>query len=377
MRRIYNSILENISMQKDRIPEALFATNDGNLTPATEKIWYKLPSTAEKEAIQKQIDDFKKLELIKEKLHLIIRHEANSGKIDYFDESTWSEDCKNYTKLIPVYLSKASNISDLISEYVKKNLDIKTLSTTSTSLAEFKVYYKNYVAPLSSDELLKICNFKTTTVASLTSPIFLLPDGKFIDVSENLSINPDFSLMHTDIVWEILSRVFNYLSAGKFDFSMFYKNLDNSDRYELDLPRSLTTNLLYHLTDDLGWIKLNGGGSLGVDDRFYCVFPDYSTKVTSAQYESVLKFLDEGYQKNKNGGVLVYCGARDSLDTATHYYSFISYTTEEIVQKVKRFYSSGILYENAFKIEDASKRQHTNLNISSVLDAIKNTEWER
>lgn len=82
-------------------------------------------------------------------------------------------------------------------------------------------------------------------------------------------------------------------------------------------------------------IQLNDGKST-VDEMPYA-YIQLPKSLTTAQYSSLLKWLDK----------LDY---DDEVEVVTNNgsfkkYSLIDYTTDEIIKKIRRYYSSGILYE--------------------------------
>lgn len=105
--------------------------------------------------------------------------------------------------------------------------------------------------------------------------------------------------------------------------------------------------LLDPMTRKLGWARLNTG-STWVEDRFYCVLPE---NLTSRQMGVMDDFFQYGEEHNK-GEVLIFVLVGDKDDRSHTYkygYDWISdsyITGEDILKKLKRFYSSGKFYES-------------------------------
>lgn len=93
-----------------------------------------------------------------------------------------------------------------------------------------------------------------------------------------------------------------------------------------------------HLSDNLGFVRLNTG-TTAVEKRFYMVLP--VGRPSAGQWDWIEKYLEDGASHNA-GEVLVYGNGGDDF----HFYSFIEYTPEEILGKLKRYYASGKFYES-------------------------------
>lgn len=177
-------------------------------------------------------------------------------------------------------------------------------------------YFSRYIEGLSSDEIVDMSGIETGKSIKKGIPAFILPSG---DVIDGDSTGGDVT--HTAIVKSIFDRVFKS-KIGESKVKIAY------------LPDDLSQYLNY-MTFKLGWIRANPM-TPRIEDRFYCVLPN---KVTPSQYDMLKEFLDLG--SHSVDKVLIYA----KKDYDSHIYSFADNTVDEIVKKVKRFYSSGHFVE--------------------------------
>lgn len=182
---------------------------------------------------------------------------------------------------------------------------------------------------MSSDDIIKLLGIPHSNNIDTSSPMFILPNGAIISVANAAKlIDLDFSSnIHSDMVFVILSAIAKKLGQ---EWTM------NDKRYE--------DRRLDFLTYGLDWARINTG-TTWLEDRFYCVLPNH---MTSAQYRSLEKWLEWGTDNGKEE-VLVYVG-RDEVNQT---YYFDETFPEDIIKKVKRYYSSGRLYENRNEMKES------------------------
>ena len=186
---------------------------------------------------------------------------------------------------------------------------------------------------LNTEQIIKLINAKPTQTMDETSPMFILPDGRFISVKQVYKDNGHRAngYMHNFLAEEIAYKLLDELAQKEEQL-----------RDEINLGKNSYVSdysgaILEYLTNDLGWTRINCGNQ-STDRRFYCVL---GNKFYPSQMLSLLDWLDWGY-KNGKDDVLVY-----SADgNISRYYYFSDCTPDEIIKKIKRFYSSGILYED-------------------------------
>jgi hypothetical protein len=141
--------------------------------------------------------------------------------------------------------------------------------------------------------------------------IYIAPNGKFIDAGDD----------HASLVYTLEDEKF--LEKAKN-----YEDLVDEDDYVFVDGEVLAVLL--------GYVRCNNVlGELGCT---YISLPDDKT-ITNAQARSIAKWLDE----------CVYSNNVTSIDIgsnyATHTYWLADYTSDEIVQRIKRYYSSGRFYD--------------------------------
>lgn len=208
------------------------------------------------------------------------------------------------------------------------------VSTAQIANRVIKDAYKEFKS-LSEAELIRRYRGKVSKLGK--NPMFITSDGNIIDVKEALD---NFDTLHTryithnsyttEILWDIIDT---YIKDNNIVL----------DDYGNALLRSYVFDYSYdavnYLVEDKGFIKVNPGNQ-SVDRRFYAVVPSVDdVRPTNVQLDILEDFIALGEESHKEG-ILIYAGAKSS-----HTYLFKDYTSSEIVKKIKRYYSSGVLYE--------------------------------
>ena len=201
----------------------------------------------------------------------------------------------------------------------------------------FKEYFNKYFMNLTDKEILEYAEIETDTELISGQPHFILKDGTVINVYDASGWDT-----HTSFFDSIIQKVLSSVLDKDVNFD-YYSDILN--------------NYMDYFTFHRGWMRCNSGTET-VDDRFYCVLPN---TMTSAQYDVLEQFIDLGYQSGRNS-VLVFC--TDNKDS--HVYAFFDNTTDEIIKKIKRYYASGIFYEDLE--EDLSQEQQEYFKDSKVRD---------
>jgi hypothetical protein len=182
----------------------------------------------------------------------------------------------------------------------------------------------NEFLKMTTEQIVKLVNIPHRDQIDTNSPMFILPNGTIVsvkEVGENLGYNT--SWVHGDLMYIILDTLANNLG-------LYYPT-------EME---DAENNLLEHLTDELGWARINCG-TTWTEDRFYCVLPD---KMTSSQFRSLEKWIEWGYDNHKGDDEVLIC-----FDDTNRVYDFKDNFPEDIIKKIKRYYSSGRLYESVDK----------------------------
>ena len=138
-------------------------------------------------------------------------------------------------------------------------------------------------------------------------PMFILSNGNFIDAYRE----DKGYYMHSDFISDVLSEI-----VGK---NSTYEDGDS----------------LLEYIEELGVITVNAGSSW---DRRCKVVIDGN--VTNNQYESLLKWLDLANIDFGRSSVIIYCHDECVV------YNFDEYSSDDIIKKIKRYFTSGKLYED-------------------------------
>lgn len=152
----------------------------------------------------------------------------------------------------------------------------------------------------------EIKNIISTTFKIVSHPVkgqsYILPNGEFIELKDNAHNEIDFLLMDYDLI----------------------KDPEYYDSFE-DLT----------LVNDFNSVRI-GDGKI-INHSPYIILP--KNKLTSAQYSSLEDWIWSLEDKN------IFIGSsKDNKD-----YSLEEYIPEEIIDKIKRYYSSGTLYESKIR----------------------------
>ena len=188
----------------------------------------------------------------------------------------------------------------------------------------------NELDSLTTEKVLSILNTSTRHDIDTSSSMFILPNGDILSVADALttnSIDDMFDDIHDSIGYVLVYNLAKQMNVEE----SFMDILD--DTY---IDRKLDS-IMSILTYDLGWARINCGTTLK-EDRFYCVLPNH---MKSTQYHTLQNWLEWGYDTGKQK-VLVFASSYED----GNWYSFSDNFPEDIIKKIKRYYSSGRLYEN-------------------------------
>lgn len=213
----------------------------------------------------------------------------------------------------------------LLVEEDKKEMDYlgehPTPNNESNSNCDIDILKKEFES-MSSNDIINLLGIPNINDIDTSSPMFILPNGAIISVAQaGRLIGEELkSSIHSDMIYVILKAL-----ANKHNYNC---DIDGTYKYE--------KQKLNYLTNGLDWARLNCGETW-TEKRFYCVLPNY---MTSSQYRSLEKWLEWGADTGKKE-VLVYVGS----DEVNQTYYFNETFPEDIIKKIKRYYSSGRLYE--------------------------------
>lgn len=186
---------------------------------------------------------------------------------------------------------------------------------------------------MSTEQIISFLNINQRNDLDTESPMFILPNGKFVSVQETLDTNgvDVDELTHQSICECFAWRVMGDLN---YDEDTIAEIVDQDWRLERELGDFLT-----ELTYKLGWARINCG-TKAVDRRFYGVLPN---EVTNKQWWSLETWLNWGYDKNKSD-VLIFV-TDSAIAKKFKMNDFAPIFPEDIVKTIRRFYSSGRFYE--------------------------------
>lgn len=187
---------------------------------------------------------------------------------------------------------------------------------------------------ISLDRMLELCKFKTTKDYVASGSSFILPNGDFVSVKDNVPSKVK-TRIHRDLAYQIALKVLpEVIKTRNPDSEIDFSELSEED----------CRGLMARLTDAYGFCRINSGTGER-EDRFYMILPPYEKKITAAQYGSILKYLDWGVENGKRW-VQIYIGDEDGDEYGT--FSFNKITPDEIVKALRMGYNRGkvLFYES-------------------------------
>ena len=187
---------------------------------------------------------------------------------------------------------------------------------------------------ISLDRMLELCKFKTTKDYVANGSSFILPNGDFVSVKDNVPSKVK-TRIHRDLAYQIALKVLpEVIKTRNPDSEIDFSELSEED----------CRGLMARLTDAYGFCRINSGTGER-EDRFYMILPPYEKKITAAQYGSILKYLDWGVENGKRW-VQIYIGDEDGDEYGT--FSFSKITPDEIVKALRMGYNRGkvLFYES-------------------------------
>lgn len=187
---------------------------------------------------------------------------------------------------------------------------------------------------ISLDRMLELCKFKTTKDYVASGSSFILPNGDFVSVKDNVPSKVK-TRIHRDLAYQIALKVLpEVIKTRNPDSEIDFSELSEED----------CRGLMARLTDAYGFCRINSGTGER-EDRFYMILPPYEKKITAAQYGSILKYLDWGVENGKRW-VQIYIGDEDGDEYGT--FSFSKSTPDEIVKALRMGYNRGkvLFYES-------------------------------
>lgn len=191
----------------------------------------------------------------------------------------------------------------------------------------FEKYADRYILNLSQNELLNQAHIKETTTFD-DGPMFILPNGNLLnpnDYGMEVGLSKD-EMTHGAFLLYIVDSIMQ-----AFNFDTGYSS-------------AISDYILEEVTQRLGWVRVNSGSN-SVENRCYIVIPSQSGKrLTSAQYATLLEWFE--YIQHSVGQDFVRVMISGS--GKTEQYDLQETFSEDVISRIKRYYSSGNLYENMY-----------------------------
>lgn len=178
------------------------------------------------------------------------------------------------------------------------------------------------------DDIKFDANKLKTTSTFIHGPMFIDPKGNLINILDNL--NPDDlersinDLTHSDLMYQFVINYYNIV-YGKDEWE---DGLYNSDVAEFLDPFSLR----------YGYARINFGVTQS-ESRWYCVLPD---RLTSAQYDTLERFIHEGNEKLGLTWLQVAILSSDNI-TKWGDYDLDLFEPYDVIKCIKNYYTSGRL----------------------------------
>ena len=149
--------------------------------------------------------------------------------------------------------------------------------------------------------------------------LFVTRSGNIIDVRKST----EAGRTHEDYIWNMI-KVMTDVNIEDLSAESLFR----------DVLKALNMR---------GWIRM-GTGSNATNGIYYAILPDFMELTpTGFQYACIEDFINLAYDEGKSY-VIIYFSPYDIGISRT--YNFKNYTTEDIMKIIKRYYSSGKVYES-------------------------------
>lgn len=197
-------------------------------------------------------------------------------------------------------------------------------------LAEVSEKFTN----MNLNDFLNYIDTPTRNTFDEESPMFILPNGSIVSVGDALDANEDILPFDTENIHASLLKCF----AVKYAYDEGYTGtvVDQLEEYDYDV-NDIFVDMLNELTYSDGWIRINCGQTWE-EERFYAVLPN---SMTSSQYNTLENWLEFGIDLGKKS-VMIYATDKDDF---YEYPLDKDLFPEDIIKRIKRYYSSGKFYE--------------------------------
>ena len=233
------------------------------------------------------------------------------------------EEWKDYNNMWDKYL-ELSSLANSIEDEVEKATSDREDYSGELGNKEIEKFVEKTLDKYTDEDILDLIpqNSFNDDIYNIAGPCFVLEDGRVIDVNQALD---RVDAIHQDLMYELMDNLLKKeIGEGNYEAN------------PIDI-RDATYNTMEYLTFQKGWMRVNPGFT-AAENRFYCVLPN---KMTYDQYDKLLDFIYAQYDPRK-GSLQIF--ATDYADYKE--YMFNENTPEEIIGKIKRYYSSGRFVES-------------------------------
>lgn len=210
----------------------------------------------------------------------------------------------------------------------------KLLEQSAPDLWDLLMDVNNKFSNISISELLNYIGVSERNTFDKESPMFILPNGSIISVGDALDANEDILPFNVENIHASLIRCFAVRLA--YDEGYASDVIEQMEEYDMDV-NDVFVDMINDLTFNDGWIRINCGQTWE-EERFYAVLPN---SVTSSQYNTLEDWLEFGIDLGQKV-VMIYATDKDDY----HEYPLDGdLFPEDIIKRIKRYYSSGKFYE--------------------------------
>lgn len=216
-------------------------------------------------------------------------------------------------RLNEVYPQKNETKSDFINRFMrvtaKEYPDVKQRYAVANSYWDNRDKKKLNESARSSEIIDAVKKHFVVDNYPILGPSFLLPDGSFIDLIASFNSSTSFE---------------DFPAHAEVEDFLQFSGLSNVSGDIIDGSPSI---------QGLGAIRLND-----LEDNNYIELPE--SNLTLAQYDSLEGWLDKNSRK-RDTVVVSDLGFNNYVE-----YNYSDYLPEDIIKRIKRYYSSGHLYES-------------------------------
>lgn len=194
-------------------------------------------------------------------------------------------------------------------------------------LEDINLIESDQIDNLYKDLMLWLKTKNAITDNPSNGPMYILPNGQFLDVQK----------IPACYIHQHLFAEFLFSNKVKFDGYSLMRSIEGR----------------------FNWLRVNDGQS---DDEFRCYISLNHDKLNSDQYFALLKWLD--FVSRQSDYVQVFV---DNDPKSYVKYYFKDYTSDEIIKKIKRYYTSNTLYESDLLEVQSSVKSNQNKSIKRYL----------